>query len=111
MLPGVSRSLLDDAGRWADRLSVNIELPTQADLDRLAPEKRHASTEQTMGEVHERIDAHTAERRASPRAPRFAPAGQSTQMIVGATDTADAQIIGTAARLYRSHELRRVYYR
>ena len=109
-MPGASAVLLDDAGRWADRLSVNIELPTPADLARLAPEKRHDTIEATMGAVRARVDEATAARKVSRRAPRFAPAGQSTQMVVGATDTPDARIIQTAAHLYRHHALRRVYY-
>ena len=98
-MPGASAVLLDDAGRWADRLSVNIELPTPADLARLAPEKRHDTIEATMGAVRARVDEATAARKVSRRAPRFAPAGQSTQMVVGATDTPDARIIQTAAHL------------
>ena len=109
-MPSAAQPLLDEAGRWADRLSVNIELPTQADLDRLAPEKRHAAIEGTMGQVKARVVAATTARAKSPRAPRYAPAGQSTQLVVGATDTPDAQIIATAARLYERHDLRRVYY-
>ncbi len=109
-MPGASTALLDEAGRWADRLSVNIELPTQADLEKLAPEKRHDTIEATMGAVKERVDDAVSARKASRQAPRFAPAGQSTQMVVGATETPDAQIIHTASHLYRHHSLRRVYY-
>ena len=109
-MPAASQPLLDEAGRWADRLSVNIELPTESDLARLAPEKRHGAIEQTMREVKTRVDEAVASRKVSRRAPKFAPAGQSTQMVVGATDTPDARIIETAARLYDRHALRRVYY-
>ncbi len=109
-MPSAAQPLLDEAGRWADRLSVNIELPTEADLRKLAPEKRHHAIEQTMGEVKRRVVAAKAERTRSRRAPRYAPAGQSTQMVVGATDTPDSHVIHTAARLYDRHDLRRVYY-
>ena len=104
-VPGASPALLARAGRHADRLSANIELPTQADLDALAPAKTLVETEGTMATIRDGID----EARAS-HAPRFAPAGQSTQLIVGATPASDAVLLGTADRLYRAHHLRRVYY-
>lgn len=108
--PGASPDLITEAGRWADRLSANIELPTVADLQKLAPEKKFSAVEQTMGEMHDRIDEAKAERKTSRLAPSFAPAGQSTQMIVGATVTPDAEILRTSSRLYSQHRLRRVYY-
>ena len=104
--PGVSAEILASAGTYADRLSVNTELPTPADLQTLAPEKTHVAIEQVMRDVKLGIDA-AAE---SPRAPRFAPAGQTTQMIIGATDTKDKAILETSNRLYAQHGLRRVYY-
>lgn len=106
VVPGASPELLEKAGRYADRLSANVELPTQADLDALAPAKTVAETEGAMAELKGRID----EARAETRAPAFAPAGQSTQLIVGATPSTDATILRTATRLYRRHALRRVYY-
>lgn len=101
--PGVSRELLEDAGRWADRLSVNVELPTQADLNQLAPEKTLRAVETSMAVI---ADA-SAEAGANSR---FAPAGQSTQMIVGATAASDSDLLSTSNRLYQSYGLRRVYY-
>ena len=102
-VPGASRELLLQAGKWADRLSANIELPTQADLDKLAPAKRHTEIETSMAQIqHGMLDAR--ERREA-----FAT-GQSTQMVVGATDTSDAVILSTASHLYSAHKLRRVYY-
>lgn len=109
-IPGASVELVDEAGRHADRLSVNVELPTGDDLRRLAPEKTRAAIDETMGQVHDRVESSRAERRGSPRAPRYAPAGQSTQMIVGATPTADRTILESAASLYGVHRLRRIYY-
>jgi putative DNA modification/repair radical SAM protein len=98
---GASQTLLAEAGKWCDRLSVNIELPTAPDLQQLAPEKTVPSIETSMATIRE----HHAER---PKV--FAPAGQSTQMIVGATPTPDAAILATANSLYRNFRLRRVYY-
>jgi putative DNA modification/repair radical SAM protein len=99
-VPGASNELLLEAGRWADRLSANIELPTQADLDRLAPAKSHGEIESSMSCIQSGIlDKKT-----------FARAGQSTQMIVGATAAPDAQVLRTASSLYTKYGLRRVYY-
>ena len=109
-VPGAAPDLLAAAGRWADRLSANVELPTQAELDRFAPEKSRAVIETTMAEIREQADAAREERAVDARAPTFAPAGQSTQMVIGATDSTDAQILGAASELYSRHHLRRVYY-
>ncbi|HEY0194445.1 MAG TPA: putative DNA modification/repair radical SAM protein [Kofleriaceae bacterium] len=98
---GASPPLLAEAGRWCDRLSVNIELPTRTDLAALAPEKEVPSIHGSMSTIRD----HHAER---PKA--FAPAGQSTQMIVGATATPDAEILATSSALYDTFGLRRVYY-
>lgn len=107
-IPDASPELLDAAGRWADRLSINVELPTEPGLRRLAPEKDGGRIRAAMGQIGERIAARRAER--SPRAPRFAPAGQSTQMIVGADPATDRDIVASAAGLYDRFRLRRVYY-
>lgn len=98
---GASDALIAEAGRWCDRLSVNIELPTDADLAKLAPEKRLPVIQHSMATIHE----HHADR---PKL--FAPAGQSTQMIIGATPTTDAMILETSSRLYTDYKMRRVYY-
>jgi putative DNA modification/repair radical SAM protein len=104
-VPGASEDLLGRAGQYADRLSANIELPTQAELDKLAPAKSHVEIETSMGQIRDRIlDAKDAGRRD------FARAGQSTQMIVGATPTPDRVVLTTAATLYKGYGLRRVYY-
>ncbi len=108
--PGASAELLAEAGKWADRLSANIELPTVADLDALAPEKKMAAVESTMTTITSKVDESKAERRKSALAPIYAPAGQSTQMIVGATATPDASILTTSSDLYGRFKLRRVYY-
>src|SRR6185369_5810400 len=98
--------LIELAGRYADRLSVNIELPSEAALARLAPEKEVAPIRVAMADIRRHRDAAKEE----PRAPRFAPAGQSTQMIVGADPSTDRAILETADTLYRAYRLRRVYY-
>lgn len=109
-VPGASNELLGQAGQWADRLSANIELPTDPDLRALAPEKTMPVIHQTMNELGWRIAESNEQRRQSANAPTFAPAGQSTQMIVGATTTSDAEILSTASSLYNQQKLRRVYY-
>ena len=82
-IPEASPWLIEQAGLWADRLSINLELPTEESLERLAPEKDGASIQGAMGQMHERIAEAKEERR------RFSPAGQSTQVIVGADATTD----------------------
>ncbi len=109
-VPGASEELIARAGRWADRLSANIELPTQVDLDRLAPEKKLVIIETTMAQIRERRDEAVEARKTSRSAPRFAPAGQSTQIVVGASESTDASILDTASTLYGRHRLRRIYY-
>jgi len=109
-IPEASPELIAEAGRWADRLSINIELPTQNDLEALAPDKSLARIEASMTKIKARIKEAKSERRKTPKAPVFAPAGQSTQMIVGATPANDASILQRASSLYRKHDLRRVYY-
>ena len=108
-IPGAAKELIDDAGRWADRVSANIELPTQADLDQLAPEKQSTVIESAMGRISTRI-CESREESTSRYAPRYAPAGQTTQMVIGATASTDAQILATATKLYNSYGLRRIYY-
>ena len=109
-IPGASQSLIDAAGLVADRLSANIELPTQADLVQLAPEKKSAIIESTMSQIAVRKDEADEDRKKSSLAPKFAAAGQSTQMVVGATPANDRQILTTATHLYGQYKLRRIYY-
>ncbi len=109
-IPEASAELIAEAGRWADRISINVELPTQADLQKLAPEKNLSRIRLAMGSIRERIDQAKAERQESRKAPVFAPGGQSTQMIVGATTASDRTILDQASSLYQTHRLRRVYY-
>jgi putative DNA modification/repair radical SAM protein len=108
-IPEASQALIDEAGRWADRISINIELPTAADLQQLAPEKNGTRIETAMEAIRVRIQESATQRAESPKAPVFAPAGQSTQMIVGATEASDATILARASHLYTRRGLRRVY--
>ena len=105
-IPDASPELLAEAGRYADRLSINVELPTEQALTQLAPEKDLPGIRRSMARMRARID----EARAEKAAPRFAPAGQSTQMIVGADASSDRAILDLSANLYGSYGLRRVYY-
>jgi putative DNA modification/repair radical SAM protein len=109
-IPGASQTLIDQAGLFADRLSVNIELPTPADLKQLAPEKRQPEIIQAMDSIGERIEENRADLQAGFKAPKFVPAGQSTQMVIGATATPDLEILKTSSSLYATQKLRRVYY-
>ncbi len=109
-IPEASQELIDEAGRWADRISINVELPTNQDLEKLAPEKNLTRIEKSMTGIKAKIDEAKHDRKKSRRAPAYAPAGQSTQMIVGATPTSDRVILDRASSLYRKQRLRRVYY-
>lgn len=105
-IPDASPELLAAAGRWADRLSINVEMPTESGLNALAPEKDAGDIRRSMGRLRLGID----EARAEKKAPRFAPAGQSTQMIVGADAASDRDVLETSSTLYASYRLRRVYF-
>ena len=110
-IPDADPDLLAEAGRWADRLSINVELPTEQALDALAPEKNLPGIRRSMGRMRLRIDAareKPSHRGAKP--PRFAPAGQSTQVIVGADASSDDTILAMSSNLYAGYGLRRVYY-
>ncbi len=105
-IPEASPELLAEAGRYADRLSINVELPTETSLAQLAPEKNLPGIRRSMARMRLKIDEARAERKA----PRFAPAGQSTQMIVGADASTDRDILALSTNLYGNYGLRRVYY-
>jgi putative DNA modification/repair radical SAM protein len=109
-IPGAAEELITEAGLWADRLSVNIELPTEMDLKQLAPEKKKTQIVGAMSGIKDKIEEIKSDRKSGMRPPKFAPAGQSTQMIVGATETPDNEILKTASELYTGQRLRRVYY-
>lgn len=108
-IPEASAHLVEEAGLYADRLSINIELPTDHGLERYAPEKRPVNIRRSMADLRLKID-EAREPTLSGRRKKFVPGGQSTQMIVGADGANDATIIGSSARLYSSYGLKRVYY-
>jgi putative DNA modification/repair radical SAM protein len=109
-IPGADPALVAEAGLHADRLSVNVELPTEQSLAALAPEKDAGEIRAAMANLRVLGEA-SGDRTLKGAAPRrFAPAGQSTQMIVGADAASDATILGQASRLYGAYGLRRVYY-
>lgn len=109
-IPDADPELIGQAGLYADRISINVELPTESGLTALAPDKNFAQIEGAMRDMKASImDADEASRRFKS-APRFAPAGQSTQMIVGADSASDREVVGKASELYDRFGLRRVYY-
>ena len=110
VIPGASPELLTEAGRLADRLSVNVEIPSEAGLKAVAPEKDYHQVFAPMGHVRDEIRASREERKTDRRAPRFAAGGQSTQLVIGATPETDRQILELSDGLYQEQKLRRVYY-
>ena len=109
-IPDADPELIHQAGLYADRMSINVELPTVGGLKRLAPEKDNGRIEGAMNGLKSSIiDTRDAKKRYKS-APTFAPAGQSTQMIVGADAAHDGDIVRRASSLYQTHDLRRVYY-
>lgn len=109
-VPSASPELIQEAGRWADRLSANIELAREKDLVQLAPAKSHKDIETSMRQIAHGILSAKDNAMRNGAVPYFAPAGQSTQFIVGATDTPDADLLNKSAELYKNYGLRRAYY-
>jgi putative DNA modification/repair radical SAM protein len=109
-IPGASQQLIADAGRWADRLSVNIEIPTENNLKLLAPDKDFKSVLEPMKMISTGILESKEERKNHRNAPLFSPSGQSTQLIIGATNDTDQTILKLSSALYTRRDLKRVYY-
>ncbi|MCL2562313.1 MAG: putative DNA modification/repair radical SAM protein [Rikenellaceae bacterium] len=109
-IPGASRELVDEAGLYADRLSVNIEIPTEQNLLLLAPEKNYTDIYRPMTYIYQGIRQIAEDKKKFRNTPRFVPAGQSTQMIVGATSENDSHILRMSSALYSQRGLKRVYY-
>jgi len=109
-IPEASAELVEMAGLYADRLSINVELPTDESVKKLAPEKKPETIRLSMAKLRRKIEEKAEPTLQSRKRERFAPGGQSTQMIVGADRTSDDGILRASARLYGSYHLRRVYY-
>ena len=109
-IPGASEELVREAGLYADRLSVNLEIPTEKNLKLLAPDKDHQSVYLPMKYIQQGIQTYQEERKHYRHTPRFAPGGQSTQMIVGATPETDKDILQVSSSLYEEPTMKRVYY-
>ena len=109
-IPGASDELMREAGLYADRLSVNIEIPTESGLKKLAPDKKREDFIKPMEKVKNEIVQYNSEKKIIKSTPKYAPAGQSTQMIIGATGENDFQIMQTSNHFYKNFNLKRVYY-
>lgn len=109
-IPGASNELLAEAGLYADRLSINVEMPTEQSLQLLAPDKNRQQILQPMKFLKEAIHENREEKLKTHKVPLFIPAGQSTQIVIGATPETDLQILHIADQFYKKMELKRVYY-
>ncbi|MEJ8756285.1 putative DNA modification/repair radical SAM protein [Pontibacter sp. H259] len=109
-IPGASEELIKEAGLYADRLSVNIELPSENSLKQLAPEKNYTDILLPMDNIAQQLIQTKEEKKLFKSTPSFAPAGQSTQLIVGASAENDQQILQLSSQLYKDYSLKRVYY-
>ena len=109
-IPGASRELVAEAGKYADRLSVNIEIPSEQNLKIIAPDKNYQSIYKPMQYISQGALESAEDRKKYKHAPKFAPAGQSTQMIIGATNESDKEILSLSESLYRKPYMKRVYY-
>ena len=110
LIPEADPLLVEEAGLYADRLSANIELPRDEALKRLAPQKDVGVIKQAMGRVRLKVEAARPAKKGKAQPPKFAPAGQSTQLIIGADGASDTEIVNRSASLYAGYGLRRVYY-
>ncbi|MEO0554767.1 MAG: putative DNA modification/repair radical SAM protein [Bacteroidota bacterium] len=110
IIPGASPEVIREAGLYADRLSVNLEIPSEKSLKKIAPEKNHGNVYRPMNWLKEQISENREDRKKYRKTPRFAPGGQSTQVVVGATPETDYHILNLSASLYKEQQLKRVYY-
>lgn len=109
-IPGASEELIREAGLYADRMSINLEVPTERGLQLVAPEKNHDAVRKPLQFVNEQKKVYAAEKQLIKSTPTFVPAGQSTQMVIGATPENDYQIMQVADDFYTNYNLKRVYY-
>lgn len=109
-IPGASQEIITEAGLYVDRMSINLEMPTEAGLQKFAPEKTHAEVQKDLGIVRDQLIQLKDERKLIKSVPKFVPAGQTTQMVVGAHSETDQDIILMADRHYKEFKLKRVYF-
>lgn len=110
IIPGASSEVMEEAGLYADRLSVNLEIPSERSLKKIAPEKDHVSVYKPMNWLSSRISEYKEDRKKYRKVSSFAPGGQSTQMIIGASPERDLEILKLTSDLYTEQKLRRVYF-
>ena len=109
-IPGASDELIKEAGLYVDRMSINLEMPTEKGLQLVAPEKNHDSVRKPLQFVNEQMQALQSEKKIIKSTPTFVPAGQSTQMVIGATPENDFEVMSVADEFYKNYNLKRVYY-
>ena len=109
-IPGASDEMINEAGLYVDRMSINLEMPTEAGLKLMAPEKDHDSVRKPLMHVNKQIIAYQGESKLIKHVPKFVPAGQSTQMVIGATSETDFEVMSIAKDFYKNYNLKRVYY-
>lgn len=109
-IPGASEEMINEAGLYADRMSINLEMPTEEGLKLMAPEKDHDSVRKPLMHINKQIVAYKGESKLIKHVPKFVPAGQSTQMVIGATAETDYEVMSIAKDFYSNYNLRRVYY-
>lgn len=109
-IPGASQELIHECGLYADRMSINLEMPTDMGLQMFAPEKSHDEVKRDLKIVKDRIQQFKEEKAIIKSTPKFVPAGQSTQMVIGASPETDKDILLTADSFYKDYQLKRVYY-
>ena len=109
-IPGASEELIKEAGLYVDRMSINLEMPTEAGLKLVAPEKDHDSVRKPLAFIENQIQEYKTESKLIKKIPLFVPAGQSTQMVIGATPETDFEIMNIAKTFYNDYNLKRVYY-
>lgn len=109
-IPGASEDLISEAGLYVDRMSINLEMPADAGLKLVAPEKNHESVKKPLHFVNQQIKNYQADKKLIKSVPTFVPAGQSTQMVIGATPESDFEIMSVADNFYKNYNLKRVYY-
>ncbi len=109
-IPGASQEIITEAGLYVDRMSINLEMPTEGGLEKFAPEKSHSEVQKDLGIVRDKLIQLKEDRQIIRSTPKFVPAGQTTQMVVGAHNESDKDIILMADHHYKAFKLKRVYY-